>query len=78
LIAAAARDSELLVASNSIEGLSNYRDTIVVPYLLDIAKTGGLIGTQALNAVLPFGDPRTIAVSRLLIDHSDISTSWPR
>ncbi len=38
VLAAAAHDPQLIVAANAIEGLANYRDPMVVPYLLDIAR----------------------------------------
>ena len=73
-IAAAAHDPQLIVATNAVEGLANYRDReMVMPYLLDLAKNGGIVGTAALNRALTFDDPRTIAVARGLLGHSDVS-----
>ena len=48
------RDSQLIVAANAVEGIANYRDPIAIPYLLDIAKMGGIVGTAALNRALGF------------------------
>lgn len=73
LIAGAARDPQLLVASNAMEGLANYRDPIVVPYLLDLAKSGGIVGAAALNRALQFNDPRVVGVARALVDQPDVS-----
>jgi HEAT repeat protein len=73
LLAAAARDPQLIVGVNAIEGLSNYRDGVAVPYLLDIAKAGGLIGAAALDRVVVFHDPRAVGVARALLARSDIS-----
>jgi HEAT repeat protein len=73
LLAQTARDPQLLVATNAVEGLANYRDPVVVPYLLDIAKTGGLVGVAALNRALAFHDDRIPAVARELLSHPDIS-----
>jgi HEAT repeat protein len=78
LIAKAARDPQLIVATNAVEGLSNYRDQeLVMPYLLDLAKDGGIVGTAALNRALELAvdqsDPRTITVARGLLQHSDVS-----
>ncbi len=74
LIARAARDPQLIVATNAVEGLANYRDQeVVMPYLLDLAKDGGIVGTAALNRALAFTDPRTIEVARGLLNHSDVS-----
>jgi len=73
LIARVARDEQLLVASNAMEGLANYRDPIVVPYLLDLAKSGGIVGAAALNRALQFNDPRVVGVARALVDQPDVS-----
>jgi HEAT repeat protein len=72
-LAAAARDSQLIVAANAVEGLAGYRDPAVIPYLLDIAKTGGIPGAAALNRALEFRDSRAPAVARALLDRPDVS-----
>lgn len=77
-IAQAARDRQLIVATNAVEGLSNYRDPgLVMPYLLDLAKDGGIVGTEALDRALELAanqaDPRVIAAARGLLKHSDVS-----
>lgn len=73
LIASAARDPQLIVGINAIEGLANYRDAAVVPYLLEIAKGGGLIGAAALDRALAFQDSRVPQVARGPLTRSDIS-----
>lgn len=75
VIAKAARDPQMIVATNAVEGLANYREkNTVMPYLLDLAKDGGIVGTAALNRALEFGgEPRTIAVARSLLEHNDVS-----
>jgi HEAT repeat protein len=73
LIAAAARDPQLIVGINAIEGLANYRDAAAVPYLLEIASRGGLIGSAALDRALSFHDARVPGVARGLLNHNDIS-----
>jgi HEAT repeat protein len=73
LLTAAARDPQLLVGINAIEGLADYRDAIVLPYLLDIAKSGGLVGTAALDRALTFKDPRVLETARALLDSKDVS-----
>jgi HEAT repeat protein len=72
-LAAAARDSQLIVAANAVAGLANYRDPIAVPYLLDIAKMGGVAGAAALNRALEFRDPRIPAIARDLLGRPDAS-----
>jgi HEAT repeat protein len=73
MLAAAARDPQLLVATNAAEGLANYRDPVVVPYLLELAKSGGLVGAAALNRALQFSDARVVVVARGLLDRPDVS-----
>ena len=72
-LTAAARDPQLLVGMNAVEGLANYRDPIVLSYLLDLAKDGGLVGTAALDRALMFQDPRVLATARKLFDSKDVS-----
>ena len=73
LLTAAARDPQLLVGINAVEGLANYRDEIVLSYLLDIAKDGGLVGTAALDRAQTFDDPRVIETARRLLGNKDVS-----
>jgi HEAT repeat protein len=73
LLTAAARDPQLLVGINAVEGLANYRDPIVLPYLLDIAKGGGLVGTAALDRASTFRDPRVLETARVLLGNKDVS-----
>ena len=73
VLAQTARDQQLLVAVNAVEGLANYRDPAVVPFLLEIAKMGGVAGNGALNRALEFGDPRVPMVARELLARPDIS-----
>jgi HEAT repeat protein len=73
VLASAARDPQLIVGINAMEGLANYRDAAVVPFLLDIAKGGGLVGSAALDRAVAFGDPRVPGVARALLAGRDIS-----
>lgn len=73
LLTRAASDPQLVVAINAVEGLANYRDPAVVPFLLDIARGGGLVGTSALNRALAFHDDRVPAVARQLLASKDVS-----
>jgi HEAT repeat protein len=72
-LAAAARDSQLIVAANAVAGLANYRDPIAVPYLLDIARMGGVAGAAALNRALEFRDSKIPAIAEDLLARPDIS-----
>jgi HEAT repeat protein len=73
LLAAAARDPQMLVGINAIEGLSDYRDAVVLPYLLNLAKDGGLVGTAALDRAVTFHDPRVLETARTLLGSKDVS-----
>ncbi len=73
LLTAAARDSQLLVGINAVEGLANYRDPVVVPYLLSLAKDGGLVGAAALDRAQTFHDARVLETARVLLDAKDVS-----
>jgi HEAT repeat protein len=73
LLAAAARDPQLLVGINAVEGLADYRDPVVLPYLLHLAKDGGLVGTAALDRAVTFHDPRVLETARVLLGSKDIS-----
>jgi HEAT repeat protein len=73
LLASTARDPQLLVGINAIEALADYRDPVVLPYLLDLAKQGGMVGTAALDRALNFKDPRILETARALLAHHDIS-----
>jgi HEAT repeat protein len=72
-LAAAARDSQLIVAANAVAGLADYRDPVVVPYLLEIAKMGGIVGAAALNRALEFRDARVPEIARNLLNRPDVS-----
>ena len=73
LLTAAARDPQLLVGINAVEGLADYRDVLVVPYLLSLAKDGGLVGTAALDRALTFRDPKVLETARALLASKDVS-----
>jgi HEAT repeat protein len=73
LLAAAARDPQMLVGINAIEGLADYRDALVLPYLLNLAKDGGLVGTAALDRALTFKDARVLETARVLLGSKDVS-----
>lgn len=72
-LAAAARDSQLIVAANAVAGLADYRDPMVVPFLLEIAKMGGIAGSAALNRALEFSDARVPEIARDLLNRPDVS-----
>ena len=73
LLAAAARDPQMLVGINAVEALADYRDAVALPYLLSVAKDGGLVGTAALDRATTFRDPRVLETARGLLQSKDIS-----
>jgi HEAT repeat protein len=74
LLRAAARDPQMLVGIHAMEGLADYRDAaVVLPFLLDLAKDGGLVGTSALDRALTFHDPRVLDTARVLLGSKDVS-----
>jgi HEAT repeat protein len=73
LLTAAARDPQMLVGINAVEALADYRDPVALPYLLEVAKNGGLVGTAALDRALTFHDPRVLETARVLLGSKDVS-----
>lgn len=73
MLEAAARDPQMLVGINAVEALADYRDAVVLPYLLSLAKDGGLVGTAALDRATTFHDPRVLETARGLLQSKDIS-----
>ncbi|HLJ47503.1 MAG TPA: HEAT repeat domain-containing protein [Bryobacteraceae bacterium] len=60
----AAADSDLLVATNAVQSLSQYEGRIAVPQLQAIAKKGGLQGVMALDRLLEKNQPEALPVAR--------------
>jgi HEAT repeat protein len=73
VLTAAAHDPQLLVGINAVEGLADYRDAAVLPYLLELARAGGLVGTSALDRAMTFHDPRVLETARALLGNKDVS-----
>ncbi len=70
-LAQTARDENLIVATSAFQGLSHYQDRRVLPYLLDLASAGGMVGTLALGCAIQFQDPSVVPVARHLLDSRD-------
>ena len=70
-LAQAARDPNLAVATGAFQGLAQYQDRAVLPYLLELVPAGGLVGTMALNRAIQFQDPSVVAVARRMLKTSD-------
>jgi len=72
LLADAARDPNLTVATNAFQGLSYYQDRAVLPYLLALSESGGLVGAMSLSRAVQFADPSVLAVARRLMASKDV------
>jgi HEAT repeat protein len=66
-LAQTARDPNLIVATNALEGLSQYQDPSVLPALLSLAGRGGPVAAMALSRAVQFNDPGVLAVARNLM-----------
>jgi HEAT repeat protein len=71
LLVKAARDPSVLVATNAVMGLGQYHDRAVLPYLLDLAASGGAMGVAALSRAAQFDEPATLPVARKLLSSKD-------
>jgi|SRR5579862_1236907 len=71
VLAQAARDPNLSVAVGAFQGLAQYQDHAVLPYLLDLVPASGIVGTMALNRAIQFQDPAIVAVARRMLKASD-------
>jgi len=72
LLVKTARDPNMLVAMNAVMGLGEYRDRAVLPYLLDLARGGGVVGVAALSRAEQFHDPAALPIARKLLSTKDI------
>jgi HEAT repeat protein len=69
----AARDPNLIVATNALEGLAQYQDPSVLPALLGLAEAGGPVAAMALSRAVQFNDPGVLAVARKLMATRDVT-----
>jgi HEAT repeat protein len=77
-IARAGKDSHLLVATNAIEGLSYYTDrAIVVPYLVDLTKRTGIVGSLAFEQLIRLGAREALSPARELVHSNDPADLLP-
>jgi HEAT repeat protein len=66
-LAEAAKDRDVLVASNAIEGLMRYADHSSAPQLREIALFGGIQTSLALDILIDWHDAEVIGIGRKLI-----------
>jgi len=72
VISQAAQDENLLVATNALAGLSEYQDPVVIPYLSNLAKRGGMIGDMALDRLTQLESATALGVARGLLGSSQV------
>ena len=67
----AAHDPNVLVATNAVMGLGQYHDRAVLPYLLDLAGSGGAVGMAALTRAAHLDEPATLPIARKVLSGRD-------
>jgi tetratricopeptide (TPR) repeat protein len=68
----AAADPNMLVATNALAALSEFRDPAVMPYLVALAGKGGMIGDLALDSLVALDSTRALKVGRDLLASSQV------
>jgi tetratricopeptide (TPR) repeat protein len=63
----AAADPNILVATNALAALTEYRGAAVMPYLAALAEKGGMIGDMALDRLAALDSTRALEVGRDLV-----------
>jgi HEAT repeat protein len=72
VLAHAANDENALVATNALAGLSQYEDSSVVPYLVALAKRGGITGDMALERLSQLDQAASLSVARELLSSGQV------
>jgi HEAT repeat protein len=68
----AAQDENALVSTNALAGLSMYPGKEAVPYLVAIAKVGGMTGDMALDRLAELDAAAGLAVARSLLGSQQV------
>jgi len=71
-INAAALDENLLVATNALGALTEYKDPAVIPYLSILAKRGGMVGDMALDRLAELESATALGFARELLKSSQV------
>jgi len=71
-ISRAAHDENLLVATNALAGLSEYKDPTVIPVLAALAEKGGMIGDMALDRLSQLQSAAALGVARELLGSAQV------
>ena len=72
VISQAAQDVNLLVSTNALAGLNEYQDPVVIPYLSNLAKRGGMIGDMALDRLAQLDSATALGTARGLLASSQV------
>jgi HEAT repeat protein len=72
VISQAAQDVNLLVSTNALAGLNEYKDPVVIPYLSNLAKRGGMVGDMALDRLAQLESATALGVARGLLASSQV------
>lgn len=68
----AAQDENILVATNALAALSEYRDPAVIPYLAALASKGGMIGDMAIDRLVLLDPAGALHIARGLLASSQV------
>ena len=68
----AAQDENTLVAVNALSGLSRYQDAAVIPYLVTLARKGGMTGDMALDRLWELDHDVALKVARDLLSSTQV------
>ena len=71
-ISRAAQDENLLVATNALNGLSEYQDPVAIPFLAGLARKGGMIGDMALDRLAQLQSATALSIARDLLASSQV------
>ena len=72
LLSQAAADENLLVATNALAGLAEYRDPAVIHYLAALARKGGMVGDMAIDRLGELDAPGALKVARGLLSSPQV------
>jgi hypothetical protein len=72
VLSSAANEENALVATNALAGLSQYDDPAVVPYLVALAKRGGMVGDMALERLSQLDPTASLSVARELLSSAQV------
>jgi HEAT repeats len=73
LIAKAADDPNLLIATNAINGLVGYEDRSALPYLEKIAPKGGILGILSLDRAAQMDPIAALRIARKLLSSVEVT-----